>query len=228
MIGQLNQQFISVVHGSLGSVSQTVREKVETVLRFLGAGSISFLYLPALFAVLRETPSRVNFVATLLAMRDREDIRCYREWCRKVDDAWHQQDINQVCQSVEELKQVSNELATSLAGRPLRGTISHVPDVKLLASWASAAQEQELLRSCFNPSLAFAKDIGSCLALIRENRKMVEDLLSYKLTSADVNTLEELQAKREHLYSPGEIDSAKALVSIGTLEVTMGDTMIRR
>ena len=225
MVSQLNHQFVSVVHGSLGSVSQNIREKVEAAIRFLGSGAIDFLYLPALLTVLRQSGSRMDVIPTLLAMRDREDVRAYRSWCTSVQNAWQDQDLIRVSRSIEELRQVSANLGQSLAGRSIKGVLNHVANVGLLARWHGAeVSKSDILDYSFNPSLSFVKNVGSYLALIRENREIVESVLEHKLTNRDVATLEQLQARRGQLYSPGGIEEGRAEVTIGSVEVTMGDT----
>jgi hypothetical protein len=225
MLSQLNRQFVSVVHGSLGSVSQKIREKVEAAIRFLGSGAIDFLYLPALFAVLRQSSSRAEVIPALLAMRDREDVRAYRVWCTSVQEAWQDQDLIRVSRSIEELRQVSANLGRALAGQSIRGVLNHVANVGLLARGQGAElSRSDLLDYTFNPSLSFVKDVGNYLELIRENREIVESVLEHKLTNRDVATLEQLRARRDQLYSPGGIEEGRAEVTIGSMEVTMGDT----
>jgi hypothetical protein len=225
MVRQINQQFISVVHGSLGSISQGVRQKIESAIRFLGAGAVEFLYLPVLFAVLRHAKSRHDVISTIMTLREREDVRSYRQWCVSLENAWKNEDLGRVSRAIQELQKLSTQLAGTLAGQSLRGALHHVANVQLLArDRTTGPSEEEIVFNCFNPSLSFVKDVGSYLSLLRENRRLIEKILEHRLTRADATTLEKLQARREELYSPGHIDEPNADITIESMEVTMGDT----
>ncbi len=60
--------------------------------------------------------------------------------------------------------------------------------------------------------------------MISANRNLLEDVLDHKLSTSDVNTLEQLEARRNKLYSPGEIENPGAMVTVESMEITMGDT----
>lgn len=122
MVNQLQRQFISVVHGSLASVSQQTKKKIEAVLRFFGEeGAMSSLFLPVLFCVLREASSREGIISTLLSMRNREDIINFRRWCRSLERAWKEQNLDRIYYSIQELKFISEQLSESVSDEPSSG-----------------------------------------------------------------------------------------------------------
>ncbi len=226
VVAQLNRRFFSVIHGSLGAVSQGARKKIEAVLRFFGEGGIDFLFLPVLFSVLQEAKSREDVIPTLIAMRERDDVKSFRHWCRSLHQAWQEQDLDRIYASIQELRNVSAQLSQSLSTEPLRGSISHLPDVTLLTRKGREAvksSESGLVASCYNPSLSFIKDIGAYLSAIGKNRKLIEDLLEYNLSPNDFSVLDQLRARREQIYSEGKIAEEPQEVTIERMEVTMGD-----
>lgn len=122
MVNQLQRQFISVVHGSLASVSQQTKKKIEAILRFFGEeGAMSSLFLPVLFCVLREASSREGIISTLLSMRNREDIINFRRWCRSLERAWKEQNLDRIYYSIQELKFISEQLSESVSDEPSSG-----------------------------------------------------------------------------------------------------------
>jgi hypothetical protein len=226
MVAQINGKFLSVVHGSLGSVSQQTRKKIETVLHFFDNGAIHSLFLPVLFCVLREASSRKDIIPTLLSMRNREDIVNFRKWCRSLELAWKEQNLDLIYYSIQELQSISEHLSESIAAEPLQGSMFYVPDVNLLTQegFTSAREsEEKLVSSCYNPSLAILKDIGAYASAIGQNFSLIEDLLEHKLDEFDKNIISQLQAQRDTLYSPGKIFQKSRTVQVNKTEVTMGE-----
>jgi len=227
MTGQLHNRFVSIVHGCLGMVESESRTKIKAILQFLGDGSIRFLFLPALICILNEDNSRENFMSTLLAMREREDIRSYREWCRNLENAWRLQDIDRIYQSIQELQIIVEQIAASASTEPLDGYLVHTPNMELLRhgeSGKSALSGKILISSCFSPSLVFLKNLGVYLASSGRNISMIENFLEHKLSDKDLYIFGQLQSRKNSLYSPGTLVPKKSSVQINTLEVSVGDT----
>lgn len=221
-ISQINKQFHSVVHGCLGVAKEVTRRKVETVLQFFGEGAISSLFLPALMFVLREASSRKDVIATVLRLRGHEKIMAFRQWCRRMDAAWKAQDLDQVCVCINQIQMVSEELSELAEVEPLPGSILHVPDVNVLTTRGLdeiKKSESKLLEHCFNPSLAFLKDIGAYLSAAGKNLRFIEDVLEHKISKEDLSVIKELETKREKLYSGGKLPSRSKKIQIQKVDI---------
>jgi hypothetical protein len=225
-IDQLNGRFASFAQGSLNALDREERRKLVAVTDFLGAGAVKSLRLPALAYVLRQSDGRTDLLRTLFRLRDRKQVRSFRQWCRESDRAWRDQDVDGMYRSVQELTGAVEALARSASLEPIPSTLVRVPDPLAMVDGADDSGQslgERVLRAAYNPSLVFLEDFSSYAPVAGAQRAVIEQLIERELTDEDVATYQQIYETRQDLYSDGRLANEQPAVRVEKLEVNMGD-----
>lgn len=227
ILGQLNRNFVSTIHGCLRVATSATRDKVDRIIDFFGNQAIGFPVLPALFCVLREARRREDILPSLLRLREREDIVKFRTWNQNSRQALLKQDLTALQHCLKELTALSEEISSSFEVEPFDGSMTHIPDFRSLTSAGKLrieSSEQNLIASCYSPGLAFLKDIGAYIEACAENTSLIGSILEHDISIEDIALLKILQGRREQLFSKGSLPKNKPGYNVRKMEIHVGDT----